>query len=185
MKKILLLAAGVLLLTKAAIAQDFIEIWPHGHIPNSKHRKLKDSIANERNYRVMLPGMYAYFPGKQENQGAAVVICPGGGYEHLAYVISGLQVAKWFNTMGITAFVLDYRMPTSPDLIHKEIGPLMDAQRAIRYIRANAVKWGINPTKVGIMGSSSGGHLAASTSVISDDVSAIKDTIDKYSYKPD
>jgi len=184
MKKILLLAVTVLLLVNAAVAQDFIEIWPHGHIPNSRHLKLKDSIANERYYRVELPGMYAYFPGKQENQGAAVVICPGGGYEHLAYVINGLQLAKWFNTMGITAFVLDYRLPNSPDLIHREIGPLMDAQRAIRYVRANAVKWGINPAKVGIMGTSSGGHLAASASVLNDDVSAINDSTDRYSFKP-
>jgi len=164
--------------------QDFIELWPKGHIPNSKHLNLTDSIANERIYRVMNPGIYAFFPGKQENKGAAVVICPGGGYERLAYVISGLQLAKWFNTMGISAFVLNYRLPNSPDLIHREIGPLMDTQRAIRYIRANAAKWGINPDKVGIMGSSSGGHLAASASTINDDVSAIKDTLDKVSYKP-
>jgi acetyl esterase/lipase len=129
--------------------------------------------------------MYGFFPGKQENQGAAVVICPGGGYERLAYVISGLQLAKWFNTMGISAFVLNYRLPNSPDLIHRQNGPLMDAQRAIRFIRANAVRWGINPAKVGILGSSSGGHLAASASVISDDVSAIKDSLDKYPFKPD
>jgi len=184
MKKILA-AFAILLLTNVAFAQGFIEIWPQGHIPNSKHLKLKDSIANERIYRVLLPGMYGFFPGKQENQGAAVVICPGGGYERLAYVISGLQLAKWFNTMGISAFVLNYRLPNSPDLIHRQNGPLMDAQRAIRFIRANAVRWRINPAKVGILGSSSGGHLAASASVISDDVSAIKDSLDKYPFKPD
>jgi acetyl esterase/lipase len=166
-------------------AQDFIEIWPKDHIPNSKHLKLTDSIANERIYRVMNPGMYAFFPGKQENKGAAVVICPGGGYERLAYVISGLQLAKWFNTMGVTAFVLNYRLPNSPDLVHREIGPLMDAQRAIRYIRANAIKWGINPDKIGIMGSSLGGHLAASAGTITEDVSAGKDTLDQISFKPD
>jgi len=133
----------------------------------------------------MLPGMYAFFPGKQENQRAAVVICPGGGYERLAYVISGLQLAKWFNTLGISAFVLNYRLPNSPDLVHRENGPLMDAQRAIRYIRANADKWGIDTAKVGILGSSSGGHLAASASTITEDVSSIGDTLSKYSFKPD
>ncbi|MEO6522803.1 MAG: alpha/beta hydrolase [Mucilaginibacter sp.] len=146
---------------------------------------MTDSIANERIYRVMTPGIYAFFPGKQENKGAAVVICPGGGYERLAYVISGLQLAKWFNTMGVTAFVLNYRLPNSPDLLKREAGPLMDAQRALRYIRANAIRWGINPDKVGIMGSSSGGHLAASAGTISEDVSAVKDSLDKISYKPD
>jgi acetyl esterase/lipase len=129
--------------------------------------------------------MYGFFPGTQENKGAAVVICPGGGYDHLAYVISGFQLAKWFNTMGITAFVLNYRLPNSPDLIKRETGPLMDAQRALRYIRANATQWGIKIDKVGIMGSSSGGHLAASAGTIGDDVSAVKDSLDRFSYMPD
>ena len=165
-------------------AQNFMEIWPHGHIPNSKNLRLTDSVANERIYRVMLPGVYAFLPGKQESKGAAVVICPGGGYERLAYVISGLQLAKWFNTMGISAFVLNYRLPNSPDLKQREIGPLMDAQRAIRHIRANAAKWGIDPDKIGIMGTSSGGHLAATTATQTTDVSAIKDSLDRVSFSP-
>lgn len=185
MKKILLVTIVIFLLKGTVLAQQFIEIWPHGQVPNSKHLDLTDSIANERIYRVMLPGMYGFFPGKQENQGTAVVICPGGGYERLAYVISGLQLAKWFNTMGITAFVLNYRLPNSPDLIDRKIGPLMDAQRAIRYIRANAARWGIDAAKVGIMGASSGGHLAASESVLDDDVSMIRDSLDRYPFKPD
>jgi len=169
----------------SATAQNFIQLWQKNHIPDSKKLPLKDSIANERIYRVMNPGMYAFFPGSQENKGAAVVICPGGGYEHLAYVIGGLQLAKWFNTMGISAFVLSYRLPNSPDLKQREIAPLMDAQRAIRYIRANAEKWGIRPDKIGIMGSSSGGHLAASAGTIMDDVSSVKDSLDNISYRPD
>jgi acetyl esterase/lipase len=168
-----------------SFGQDFMPLWPKNHIPNSRHLKLTDSIANERIYRVMLPGMYAFFPGKQENKGAAVVICPGGGYERLAYVISGLQLAKWFNTMGISAFVLNYRLPNSPDLKQREIGPLMDAQRAIRYIRANAERWGIKPDKIGIMGSSSGGHLAACSATITEDVSAVGDSLNKVSFRPD
>lgn len=181
----LLITATLSLGALQCFGQDFLALWPKNNIPNSKHLPLADSIANERIYRVMTPGMYAFFPGKQENKGAAVVICPGGGYERLAYVVSGLQLAKWFNTMGITAFVLNYRLPNSPDLIRRETGPLMDAQRAIRYIRANAVKWGINPDKIGIMGSSSGGHVASCAGTITEDVSSIKDSLDKVSYKPD
>jgi acetyl esterase/lipase len=166
-------------------AQEFIPLWPKNHLPNSKNLQLKDSIANERIYRVGTPGMYAFFPGAQENKGAAVVICPGGGYERLAYIISGLQLAKWFNTMGIAAFVLNYRLPNTPDLKQREIGPLMDAQRAIRLIRANAARWGIKLDKVGIMGTSSGGHLAATASTLTDDVSAVKDSLDQQSFRPD
>lgn len=167
------------------LAQEFIPLWEKGKMPNSKGLSIKDSIANERVYRVGTPGMYAFFPSNQENKGAAVVICPGGGYERLAYVISGFQLAKWFNTMGVSAFVLNYRLPNSPDLINREIGPLQDAQRAIKYIRSNASKWGIKPDKVGIQGSSAGGHLASLAGVSTKDIASVGDSLDKFSAHPD
>lgn len=166
-------------------AQEFIPLWPKGKMPNSKGLVITDSIANERVYRVGAPGMYAFFPSLQENKAAAVLICPGGGYERLAYVISGIQLAKWFNTMGIAAFVLNYRLPNSPDLIQRETGPLMDAQRAVKLIRANAVNWKINPQKIGIQGSSAGGHLAAMTLNATTDIAAIQDSLDQIPFKPD
>lgn len=168
-----------------AQAQEFISLWPKGRMPNSKGLQLKDSIANERIFQVGIPGMYAFFPSQSENKGTAVVICPGGGYERLAYVISGTQLAKWFNTIGVNAFVLNYRLPNSPDLRVREIGPLQDAQRAIKLIRANASKWGIDAQKVGIQGSSAGGHLAALASVSEKDVSVVGDALDNVSPKPD
>jgi acetyl esterase/lipase len=165
--------------------QDFIPLWPAGKMPNSKGLRLKDSIYNERIYQVGTPGMYAFYPSVQESKKCAVVICPGGGYHHLSYQISGFQLAKWFNTMGITAFVLNYRLPISPDLKQKETGPLQDAQRALRIIRANANRWGIQPDKIGIMGVSAGGHLAASLGTLTDDVAAIGDSLNGVSYRPD
>jgi acetyl esterase/lipase len=128
--------------------------------------------------------MYTFFPSASENKGAAVVICPGGGYERLAYVISGTQLAKWFNTMGVSAFVLNYRLPNSPDLVQREIGPLQDAQRAVKIIRANALKWGIKPDKVGVQGSSAGGHLASLVATVNKDYSAISDSLDTVSFRP-
>ncbi len=168
-----------------ADAQNFMELWPSDNLPNSKHLNLTDSIANERIYRVGKPGVYAFFTSKEENKGAAVVICPGGGYGRLAYNIGGWQLAKWFNTMGVTAFVLNYRLPNSPDLIHRETGPLMDAQRAIRFIRSHAAGWGIKADRIGIMGASAGGHLAASAGTFTEDVSTIGDSLDRYSFRPD
>ncbi|WP_460941860.1 alpha/beta hydrolase [Spirosoma daeguense] len=168
-----------------AIAQGFMPLWPVGKMPNSKGMNLTDSIANERVYRVGTPGMYTFLPSVQENKGAAVIICPGGGYERLAYVISGWQLAKWFNTMGISAFVLNYRLPNSPDLKQREMGPLQDAQRAIQLIRANAAKWGIKSDKVGIQGSSAGGHLAALLATSTTNVAAIGDSISKQPTRPD
>lgn len=164
---------------------EFIPLYPKGRMPNSKGLKLKDSIANERIYRVGTPGMYAFFPSSAENKGAAVVICPGGGYERLAYVISGTQLAKWFNAIGLSAFVLNYRLPNSPDLIQRETGPLQDAQRAVKIIRANAGKWGIRRDKIGVQGSSAGGHLASLAGTYNEDVSAVHDSLDTVSFRPD
>ena len=185
MRQLYLRTAILLLVSFCAKAQAFIPLWPAGKMPNSKGLVLKDSIANERVYRVGTPGMYAFFPSAQENKGAAVVICPGGGYERLAYMISGWQMAKWFNIMGISAFVLNYRLPNSPDLKQRELGPLQDAQRAMRLIRANAARWGIKIDKIGVQGTSAGGHLAALLSTSTTDVSAIGDSISQRAFRPD
>nr|WP_294897016.1 alpha/beta hydrolase [uncultured Pedobacter sp.] len=169
----------------AAKAQEFIPLWATGKMPNSKGLNLKDSISNNRLMQVGIPGIHVFLASKQENKGAAVLIIPGGGYHHLAYEVSGYTLAKWFNTLGINAFVLDHRLPISPDLKQREIAPLQDAERAMRIIRANAAEWGIDTNKVGAMGSSAGGHLAASLGTIKDDYATVKDHYDPYSYKPD
>ena len=146
--------------------------------------ELKDDIRNERVFQVGTPGFYAFFPSQQENKGAAVLICPGGGYERLAYQISGTQLAKWFNTLGISAFVLNYRLPNSPDLKQREIAPLQDAERAMRVIRANAATWQIKTDKIGVMGTSAGGHLAANLATTTEDLAKTGDELDKFSFAP-
>ncbi len=165
-------------------AQEFIPLWDKNKMPNSKGTKLEDKIENERVLQVGTPGMYAFFPSLQENKGAAVIICPGGGYERLAYIISGTQLAKWFNSMGVSAFVLKYRLPNSPDLKERQIAPLQDAQRALRIVRSNAEKWSIKPEKIGVIGTSAGGHLAATLGTSTEDVSAIGDALDKIAFDP-
>lgn len=165
-------------------AQDFIPLWAKDKMPNSKGLVLKDSINNERILQVGMPGIHAFFTSNQENKGAAVLIIPGGGYHHLSYNISGFQLAKWFNTMGINAFVLTHRLPISPDLKEREKAPLQDAERAMRIIRKNAVNWKIETNKIGVMGCSAGGHLAASLGTIKDDFAVIGDEFDVYSFQP-
>lgn len=168
----------------AVAGQEFVPLWEKGKMPNSRGMYLKDDIRNERIYQVGRPGFYAFFPSRQENTGAAVLICPGGGYERLAYQISGIQLAKWFNTLGISAFVLNYRLPNSPDLKQREIGPLQDAQRSMRVIRSNAEKWQISTDKIGVMGTSAGGHLAAHLGTATEDAAKIGDSLDKVSFAP-
>ena len=165
--------------------QEFIPLWAEGKMPNSKGMVIKDSIYDERYRQVGTPGMFAYFPSNQHNKGTAVIICPGGGYKHFAYKIGGTEVAEWFNSKGINAFVLISRLPWSPDIIESDKASLQDAQRAIRLIRANAKQWGIDPEKIGVMGFSAGGHVASTLGTHLEDVSDISDSLTQISFHPD
>ena len=126
------------------------------------------------------PTVRIYSPEKPN--GAAIVICPGGGYGILAYDHEGTQVAKWLNTIGVIGVVLQYRH--SPKYRHPT--PLGDAQRAIRYVRANAAVLKVSPSRIGVMGFSAGGHLASTVSTHFDGGTAdAKDPIDRVSCRPD
>lgn len=169
----------------AATAQSFIPLWPEGKKPNFNGKIVTDSFFNDRVWRVGTPGMYCFVVPKSENNGSAVLICPGGGYERLSYLYNGFNLAKWYNTIGVNAFVLLYRLPHQVDLQQRQLAPLQDAQRAMRIIRANAIQWNIKTNKVGVMGTSAGGHVATTLTTHFDDVSAIKDPLDTVGYKPD
>jgi acetyl esterase/lipase len=174
-----------LLFCLAAQAQDFVPLWPAGKKPNSNGKKITDSIFNERIWRVATPGIYCFVVPKAENNGTAVLIVPGGGYERLSHLYSGFNLAKWYNTIGVNAFVLVHRLPHQQDLINKQLAPVQDAQRAMRLIRANALQWNIKTDKVGVMGISAGGHVASTVGTHTKDEASVSDTIDQYSFRPD
>lgn len=113
---------------------------------------------------VSVPSITMYKPATPSPKKTAIIICPGGGYSILAASHEGSDVAQVFASWGITAFVLKYRLPDDSIMINKEIGPWQDAQRAIQMVRQNAKQWDIDPDRVGIMGFSAGGHLAATAS---------------------
>lgn len=166
-----------ILIAFSGTAQEVLPLWPAGKMPNSKGLPLKDSVSNERLMEVGTPAIRAFFTSKQENKGAAVLIIPGGGYHHLSYQISGDQLAKWFNTLGMHAFVLNHRLPISPDVIQREIAPIQDAQRAMQVIRSHAEEWGIDKNLIGVMGCSAGGHLAATLGTFERNYTELKDQI--------
>lgn len=143
--KKLLFAAAMLALSLNMSAQQSYEInlWPNG--PAVKSSDAGDTAK-----------VKVFLPEKESATGRAVVICPGGGYQHLAMDHEGYDWAPFFNNMGIAAIVLKYRMPHG----EKDV-PISDAEEAIRLVRRNAANWNINPDDVGIMGSSAGGHLAS------------------------
>lgn len=150
-----LLLMGLLLMSGTLFAQQPIEmkVWPNG-APND------NGITEEKNGDTDSPSytkeaiLYVY-PAKKGN-GMVIVACPGGGYSHLAMAHEGKSMADWFNSQGITYAVLRYRMPNG----HNEV-PLSDSQQALRIMRQHAQEW--NVKKLGIMGSSAGGHLASTT----------------------
>ena len=181
MRLFFLLAVLVMALTTSA--QEFIPIWPEGKKPNDNGRKVTDSLYNERIWRVGTPGIYCFVVPKSENKGTAVMICPGGGYERLSHIYNGFQMARWYNSIGISAFVLIYRLPHQTDLITRQLAPLQDAQRAMRVIRSRAAEWNIQPAKIGVMGVSAGGHVAAMLGTHLADETSLHDPLDTISYR--
>ena len=109
------------------------------------------------------PTIAIYRPAAEKETGAAVMVCPGGGYNILAMDLEGTEVCDWLNSIGVTGVLLKYRVPKRPgDEGHA--GPLQDAQRALGLVRHRAKEWGIDPKRIGVLGFSAGGHLAASLS---------------------
>jgi acetyl esterase/lipase len=158
-------------------AQQELPLYGSQPIPNSRpvpDRETIDSSEGRMRYSyfsVSRPTLTVYLPaaGKGgdgngaagKGNGVAVIVCPGGGYTHLAMTHEGTDVAKWLNSLGITAFLLKYRLPSDETMVDKTIGPLQDAQRAIQLVRQRAGEWGVDAGKVGILGFSAGGHLAS------------------------
>src|SRR5919202_4288148 len=128
-----------------------------------------------------IPTLTPYLPPKEKATGAAVVVCPGGGYTHLAEH-EGAPVAEWLNTIGVAAFVLKYRL--GPRYHHP--APLQDAARAIRTVRARAGEWGLDPKRIAILGFSAGGHLASTAGTHFDAGRPdAEDPIERVSSRPD
>ena len=160
-----------------------------GTIPNSKVSGTKEIIEKKdiiiyRN--VQIPEIAVYLPTKMYSTGQCVVICPGGGYWQLSYDLEGTDIARFFNSIGVAAVVLKYRLPSHDYCIEPHKAPLMDAQRAMRLVRFNASKWNIDPCKIGIMGFSAGGHLASTLGTHFDyGNGSSADSVERISCRPD
>jgi acetyl esterase/lipase len=165
-----------------------IPLWV-GEIPNSQKTVEKEKIVTSSMmgiYDVQNPDIKVFLPPQIYSTGQAVIICPGGGYMGLSYDWEGLDYAKYLNTIGVAGIVLKYRLPISKSNVIRYKSPLLDIQRAIRITRFNAVNWNINTNKIGVMGSSAGGHLASTAGTHFDYGNAnANDSIDKESCRPD
>ena len=166
----ILLVLGLSAASLQSMAQtEIINLWPEGKVPNFKTSSVEEKSVTDANgilriSGVTVPTITAYIAPKEKATGAAVMICPGGGYGILAASHEGSDFAKWFNERGISAFVLKYRLPNEKAMTHQHEVPLMDAMQAMKLIRQHAGKWNIDLNKIGVMGFSAGGHLAATLS---------------------
>ena len=169
MKTLLLLT--LVLTTLAHAEPDKVRLWPDG-APGAKGNEDKDQ-----------PFVYAWPAAREKANGAAFVVCPGGGYGGLAADHEGTQVAKWFNGIGVSAFVLHYRLGSNGYHFPTQ---LIDVQRAIRHVRANAKQYGIDPERIGIIGFSAGGHLTSMAATMFDEKPAgmTNDAEDQVSARP-
>jgi len=188
MKKLLLCLLLTSIIAPLWGQNQILPLW-EGDPPNYRETgevTIWDTSDIVRVRNVQKPDIAVFLPSKKNATGEAVVICPGGGYGILAYDWEGSDIARWLNSRGIAAFVLKYRLPGSKSNIEPHKSPLMDAQRAMRMVRSNAEKWNIDPSKIGVMGFSAGGHLASTLSTHYDaGNSSSSDPVERESCRPD
>ena len=167
--------------------EKIIKVWPDkipGAIENLSYKVETDSNESWSWIKKVSDPTLDYYPAKKGiSNGTAVIVCPGGGYSVLAIGHEGSQIARWLNSIGVSAFVLKYRLPSDEIMTDKSIGPLQDGQEAVRIVRRHAKEWNINPDKIGIIGFSAGGHFASSVSTHFNE--KVYESMDSISARPD
>ncbi len=191
----LIVPLSLVWVARAAEKPVVLDVWP-GQAPGENKPVGEETIRPEKSpvgpikimSNVSKPTLTVFRPAKDKDSGAAVLICPGGGYNILAWDLEGEEVAAWLNTIGVTGILLKYRVPRRPDQAKDKppIGPLQDAQRALSLVRGKATEWHLDPKRIGILGFSAGGHLAASAATNFDKRAyEARDDTDKISCRPD
>ncbi len=172
---------------RADDAPAVVHLWPNGAPGFEAKKDLPETKSGNNVTGVHNPSLTVFLPEAGHATGAAVVVIPGGGHRFLVVDKEGTTVAKWLAAHGIAAFVLKYRLAKEPGSVYRvDVEELQDIQRAIRIVRSRAAEWGVNPAKVGAMGFSAGGELAALVSVRNDGGNpAAADPIDREGCRPD
>ncbi|SKC16934.1 alpha/beta hydrolase [Dyadobacter psychrophilus] len=165
-----------------AAAQTVMPLYPD-RIPNAIAGPDEETNKDQVIRKVSKPTLTVFLPPAATANGSAVIVCPGGGYGVLVMEWEGYRIAKELNKSGIAAIILKYRLPDEKIMADKSIGPLQDAQQAIKTVRERSKEWKIDPGKIGIIGFSAGGHLAATAGTHYD--STFIDNPEKTSLRPD
>jgi acetyl esterase/lipase len=159
---VLILAATSTLFAEDKSTLPAVPLWPHD-APGSEGRSGDEKIVGKERHvsNIHKPSLTPFLPPKAKANGAALVICPGGGHRSLSIDHEGYDVARWLNERGIAGFVLKYRLANEPGSTYKvDVDALADVRRAVRLVRSRAAEWGVDPARLGVMGFSAGGDLA-------------------------
>ena len=163
-----------------------IHLWPNG-APGFEDRKdIPEQAASYWVKNVNNPSITVFLPAKEKATGAAVIVCPGGGFRELGFIPEGIEAADYFNSIGVAAFALKYRLPREAGSVFNMTHPHQDGLRAMRLVRSRAVEWGVDPNRIGMVGFSAGGEVVSMTAFgeTAGDTNAT-DPIDRASARPD
>lgn len=154
--------ARILSAAGPAMAAESIELWPEG-VPGLRADAAPSREVDGRWFDTHFPRLLRHEPDASSRTGTTVIYCPGGGYERVAAGVNGGELTAWLNELGITVFVLEYR-----NKLYGHPAPLQDVLRAVRIVRSRAVEFGFDPGRIGVLGGSAGGHLAATAATLFD-----------------
>jgi len=188
MKMNLLLIAAVLLPATLIAADEpqTIPLWPNGAPGFESRKDIPEQAANYWVKNINNPSLTVFLPPKEKANGAAVVICPGGGFRELVFGAEGVEPAKYFNQLGIAALVLKYRLFRETNSVYTIENPHEDGLRAMRLVRSRASEWGLDPHRIGMIGFSAGGEVVSLTSFgQTDGRTGTPDPIEQASARPD
>ena len=180
---------AALLLPATLLAADepqTIPLWPNGAPGFESRKDIPEQAASYWVKNINNPSLTVFLPPKEKANGAAVVICPGGGFRELVFGAEGVDPAKYFNNLGVAAFVLKYRLFRETNSPYTSESPHEDGLRAMRLVRSRAAEWGIDTNRIGMIGYSAGGEVVSLTTFgATDGITNAPDAIDQVSARPD
>ena len=167
-------------------ARTVVPLWTNGAPGFEQRKDIPEQAASYWVKNINNPSLTVFLPPKDKATGAAVILCPGGGFKELGFVPEGIQAAEYFNSIGVAAFALKYRLPREPDSVYNMTHPRQDGLRAMRLVRSRAAEWGVAPDRIGMVGFSAGGEVVSMTAFGENagDMNTT-DPIDKFSARPD
>ncbi len=179
-------AAPAVAQTAPQPARTVVNLWPGG-APGFEDRKdLPEQAASYWVKSINNPSMTVFLPDKAKATGAAVILCAGGGFAELGFVPEGIEAGEYFKSIGVAAFALKYRLPREPGSVYNMTHPRQDGLRAMRMVRSRAAEWGIDPTRIGMVGFSAGGEVVSMTTFgETKGDPAATDPIERVSARPD